>query len=58
VECLVLTHFVPPDCDRNALLAEVSADFAGPVVIGEDLMTIDPVHRTVAHGGTVMAFGR
>ena len=58
VGCLVLTHFVPPDCDREALLAEVAADFAGPVIVGEDLMTIDPVHRTVVHGGAVMAVGR
>jgi ribonuclease Z len=41
VGCLVLTHFVPPACDRAALLAEVAADFAGPLVIGEDLMTLD-----------------
>jgi ribonuclease BN (tRNA processing enzyme) len=58
VGCLVLTHFVPPDCDREALLSEVTADFTGPVIIGEDLMVIDPVTRTVAHGGTIMALGR
>ncbi|MHA1599727.1 MAG: MBL fold metallo-hydrolase [Alphaproteobacteria bacterium] len=58
VGCLVLTHFVPPNCDRDALLAEVAADFSGPVIIGEDLMTIDPAARTVAHGGTIMALGR
>lgn len=58
VGCLVLTHFVPPDCDRDALLTEVAADFAGPVIIGEDLMTIDPRRRTVAHSGTVLALGR
>ncbi|UCH74328.1 MAG: MBL fold metallo-hydrolase [Rhodospirillales bacterium] len=38
---LVLTHFVPPDCDAPALLAEVGRDFAGPITIGEDLMTLD-----------------
>ncbi len=58
VGCLGLAHFVPPDCDREALLAQVNADFAGPVIIGEDLMTIDPARRTVAYGGAVMAFGR
>jgi len=56
--CLALTHFVPPDCDRDALLAEVTADFAGPVIIGEDLMTIDPLRRAVAYNGAVMALGR
>jgi ribonuclease Z len=58
VGCLALTHFVPPDCDRDALLAEVSADFPGPVIIGEDLMTIDPVRGTVAFAGAVKPFGR
>jgi ribonuclease Z len=58
VGMLVLTHFVPPGCDRGALLAEVAADFDGPVVLGEDLMTVDPMARTVAHGRTVLALGR
>ena len=58
VRCLALTHFVPPACDRQALLAEVATDFPGPVVIGEDLMTFDLARRTVAWGGAVMALGR
>jgi ribonuclease Z len=37
---LALTHFVPPGCDRDALLVEVRADFAGPVILGEDLLSI------------------
>ncbi|MDP6705638.1 MAG: MBL fold metallo-hydrolase [Alphaproteobacteria bacterium] len=41
VGCLVLTHFVPPHCDREALLDEVRQDFAGPLVVGEDLMRLD-----------------
>ena len=49
---------MPPACDRQALLAEVAADFPGPVVIGEDLMTFDLARRTVAWGGAVMALGR
>ena len=36
---LVLNHFVPVAFDREALLAELAADFAGAVVIGEDLLT-------------------
>ena len=44
VQCLALTHFVPPACDREALLTEIAADFQGPVIIGEDLMTFD-LHR-------------
>jgi ribonuclease Z len=38
---LALTHFVPPDFDRAALLAEVARDFGGPVFVGEDLMSFD-----------------
>lgn len=57
VGCLVLTHFVPPACDRAALLAEVTADFAGPVVIGEDLMTVDVARRRVFHAGAALALG-
>jgi ribonuclease Z len=43
VKWLALTHFVPPDCDTDALHAEVTADFDGPVTIGADLMTLDIV---------------
>jgi ribonuclease Z len=38
---LALTHFVPPDCDTDALRDEVERDFTGPVTIGADLMTLD-----------------
>jgi len=41
VRCLMLTHFVPPHCDRAALLAEVRRDFPGPAILGEDLMSFD-----------------
>jgi ribonuclease Z len=54
---LVLTHFVPPGCDRGALLDEVAADFDGPVVVGEDLMTFDLVRRSLAHAGAVLGLG-
>ena len=58
VGCLALTHFVPPDCDREALLAEVAADFSGPVVIGEDLMTLEPATGRIGHAGAVIDLGR
>lgn len=58
VGMLVLTHFVPPGCDRAALLAQVAADFAGPVVLGEDLMTVNARLRTLAFGNAVLALGR
>ncbi|MDX1402773.1 MAG: MBL fold metallo-hydrolase [Kiloniellales bacterium] len=50
VECLVLTHFVPPETDRDALLAEVAADFTGPLVVGEDLLRIDLESGVMTHG--------
>ena len=58
VGCLVLTHFVPPACDRRALLDEVAADFAGPLLLGEDLMTLDAATRRVVAGGAHFALGR
>lgn len=54
---LVLTHFVPPGCDRQALLEEVAADFPGPVVLGEDLMQIDVATRQLAIGAARLALG-
>ncbi len=38
---LALTHFVPPDFDRGALIAEVGESYDGPVFVGEDLMRFD-----------------
>ena len=54
---LLLNHFVPIDFDREALLAEVSADFAGPIVIGEDLLTVEVPRRAVSHRGLHLALG-
>lgn len=51
---LVLTHFVPVRFDQPALLAEVRRDFAGPIVIGEDLMRIDVATGRVRFGDTVI----
>jgi ribonuclease Z len=46
---LLLNHIVPVDADRDALLAEVRQDFDGPTVVGEDLITYDLAHRTLAY---------
>jgi ribonuclease Z len=54
VGCLALTHFVPPGCDREALLNEVRIDFDGPVVIGEDLMTFDMQRGILMYGNAHM----
>lgn len=58
VGCLALTHFAPPGCDRQALLEEVAADFAGPLILGEDLMTIDAGSRQVTFGAAHLNLGR
>ncbi len=50
VDCLLLTHFVPPGADRAALLAEVAEDFTGPLVLGEDLMTLDAATAGLTFG--------
>jgi len=49
VGCLVLTHFVPTQFDRDAVLGEVRRDYKGPIVIGEDLMRVDLATATLSH---------
>jgi ribonuclease Z len=58
VGCLVLNHFVPTRFDKAALVAEVRADYAGPLVIGEDLMSLDLDTATLRHGDATIALGR
>ena len=53
--CLLLTHIVPPDIDRFRLLRDARADFDGPVIVGEDLMTVDLVDRTVCQNNVTFA---
>lgn len=45
---LARLHFVPPDFDRGALLAEVGESYGDPAFIGEDLMSFDLESREVA----------
>ena len=52
---LALTHFVPPACDRDALLAEVRADYDGPVIVGEDLMRFDLAAETLTYGQATLS---
>ncbi len=54
---LLLNHFAPIEFDRQALLHEVAADFAGPIVIGEDLLTIDVPRRAVSYGRLTLGLG-
>jgi ribonuclease Z len=53
--CLILNHFVPVAFDAAALMAEVRADYAGPVLVGEDLMQFDTATRMVSHGDVMVA---
>ena len=54
VKCLMLNHFVPVRFDKPGLLAEVAQDFAGPVLVGEDLMSFDCETRAVDYAGAFM----
>jgi ribonuclease Z len=49
--CLLLTHIVPPDIDTAALAAEVGRDFAGPILVGEDLLSLDLASRVASWRG-------
>jgi ribonuclease Z len=55
VGCLVLNHFVPTRFDKVALVAEVRRDYAGPLVIGEDLIGLDLDTATLRHAGATIA---
>lgn len=55
VGCLILNHFVPTKFDRAALVAEVRADWSGPLLLGEDLMSYDLATRVVSVGGATIA---
>jgi ribonuclease Z len=55
VKCLVLNHFVPTKFDRAALIAEVRRDYTGPLLIGEDLMSLDIGTRVVRYAGAAVA---
>jgi ribonuclease Z len=53
--CLILNHFVPVAFDASALLADVRADYAGPVLVGEDLMQFDTASRQMTLGEATVA---
>src|SRR5215470_17714931 len=57
VRCLMLTHFVPTKFDRDAVLAEVRRDYRGPVLIGEDLMSVDLATGVVEYSGARIGLG-
>jgi ribonuclease Z len=58
VGMLILNHFVPPRFDRAALVAEVRAQWPGPLILGEDLMEYDLATRTLQAGSATVSFPR
>ena len=56
VAALALTHIVPPNADRSALVAEIRKSYGGPVILGEDLLSIDPLARTVSFANLHLAY--
>jgi len=57
VRCLMLNHFVPTRFDKDKVLAEVRRAYAGPVLVGEDLMSFDLERRAVTHAGARIGLG-
>lgn len=57
VKALALTHLVPPGADTAALFAEVRAGgYAGPLVVGEDLMRLELPARLLRWNGAALGF--
>ncbi len=56
VKALALTHLVPPQAERAALVAEIRETYRGPVIVGEDLMAIDIEARTIAFPGLFLGY--
>jgi len=57
VRGLMLNHFVPTRFDKDAVLAEVRRNYRGPVLIGEDLMSVDLATGTVTYAGARIGLG-
>lgn len=54
---LALTHIVPPDVDPALLLADARRQYAGPILVGEDLLAIDVARRTASWRGLAVGLG-
>ncbi|RDJ19843.1 MBL fold metallo-hydrolase [Bosea caraganae] len=53
---LALTHLVPPGADTASLAREIrTAGYAGPLVVGEDLMALDVGERLLRWNGATLA---
>lgn len=57
VKTLALTHLVPPGADTAALFAEIRAGgYAGPLIVGEDLMRLELPARLLRWNGAAIGF--
>lgn len=57
VRTLALTHLVPPGADTAALFAEVrTGGYAGPLIVGEDLMRLELPARLLRWSGAALGF--
>ncbi|WID98084.1 MBL fold metallo-hydrolase [Bosea vestrisii] len=57
VKALALTHIVPPGADTTSLFAEVRAGgYAGPLIVGEDLMRLELPARLLRWNGAALGF--
>ncbi len=57
VKALALTHLVPPGADTAALFAEIRAGgYAGPLIVGEDLMRLELPARLLRWNGAAVGF--
>lgn len=56
-KALALTHLVPPAADTAALAREIrAAGYAGPLIVGEDLMRIALPARMLSWNGATIGF--
>lgn len=57
VKAMALTHVVPPAADTAALLSEVrEAGYAGPLLVGEDTMSINVTERLIRWNGATIGY--
>jgi ribonuclease Z len=56
-KALALTHLVPPAANTAALAREIrAAGYAGPLIIGEDLMRLEWPERLLSWNGATIGF--
>lgn len=56
VGALLVTHIVPPATDQHQLVTDIRAIYDGPVMVGEDLMQVDLMHKIMRCGRATIGF--